>query len=100
MLRETKLCNRKQRMATSWRGPYVFRRETTAEVAGAVKGFRRKRQSHTLCALRQSKEEVTMRYFVAALALVFALGLGHVAFAADGWDTQNNGYGQYHVSNG
>ncbi len=41
-----------------------------------------------------------MRYFVAALALVFALGLGHVAFAADGWDTQNNGYGQYHASNG
>ena len=41
-----------------------------------------------------------MRYFIATLALVFALGLGHVAFAADGWGTQNNGYGQYHVSNG
>jgi hypothetical protein len=41
-----------------------------------------------------------MRYFIAALALVFTLGLGQAAFAADGWGTQNNGYGQYHVSNG
>ena len=41
-----------------------------------------------------------MRYFIAALGLVVALGFSQVASAADGWGTQNNGYGQYHVSNG
>jgi hypothetical protein len=42
-----------------------------------------------------------MRYFIAALGLVVALGFGHVAFAADdGWGNSNNGNGQYHVSNG
>jgi hypothetical protein len=42
-----------------------------------------------------------MRYFIAAFGLVVALGIGHVAFAADnGWGTDENGYGQYHVSNG
>jgi hypothetical protein len=39
-----------------------------------------------------------MRYFI-ALGLAFALAIGHVAFAADGWGTQGNGYGQYHVTN-
>ena len=41
-----------------------------------------------------------MRYFIAAAGLAFALASGSVAFAADGWGTQHNGYGQYHVSNG
>ena len=41
-----------------------------------------------------------MRYFIAVLGLAFALASGSVAFAAPGWSTQNNGYGQYHVSNG
>jgi hypothetical protein len=42
-----------------------------------------------------------MRYFIAAVGLAFALASGSVAFAADdGWSTQTNGYGQYHVSNG
>jgi hypothetical protein len=42
-----------------------------------------------------------MRYFVAALGLVVALGFGHFALAADnGWGNSNNGNGQYHVSNG
>jgi hypothetical protein len=41
-----------------------------------------------------------MRYFIAAAALAFALMSGATAFAADGWGTQSNGYGQYHVSNG
>jgi hypothetical protein len=41
-----------------------------------------------------------MRYFIAALGLVLALGFSQVASAADGWGTQQNGYGQYHVSNG
>jgi hypothetical protein len=40
-----------------------------------------------------------MRYFVAAV-LAFSLALGQVAFAGNGWGTQENGYGQYHVSNG
>ena len=35
-----------------------------------------------------------MRYFIAAMGLVFALALGPAAFAADGWGTQSNGYGQ------
>ena len=41
-----------------------------------------------------------MRYFIATAVLAFALVSGSVAFAADGWGTQENGYGQYHVSNG
>jgi hypothetical protein len=41
-----------------------------------------------------------MRYFIAAVGLALALASGSVAFAADGWGTQNDGYGQYHVSNG
>ena len=43
-----------------------------------------------------------MRYFIAALGLMVALGLSQVAFAAGntGWDNSSNGYGQYHVSNG
>lgn len=41
-----------------------------------------------------------MRYFIAAVALAIALASGSVAFADDGWGTQSNGYGQYHVSNG
>jgi hypothetical protein len=41
-----------------------------------------------------------MRYFIAAVGLAFALGFGQAAVAADGWGTQENGYGQYHVSNG
>lgn len=40
-----------------------------------------------------------MRYFIAAVGLAFAVASGSVAFAADGWRTQQNGYGQYHVSN-
>ena len=41
-----------------------------------------------------------MRYFVAAV-LAFSLALAPAAFAAgNGWGTQSNGYGQYHVSNG
>lgn len=41
-----------------------------------------------------------MRYFIAAV-LAFSLALSQVAFAAgNGWGTQENGYGQYHVSNG
>jgi hypothetical protein len=38
-----------------------------------------------------------MRYVI-ALGLAFALGLSQVAFA-DGWGTNQNGYGQYHESN-
>jgi hypothetical protein len=41
-----------------------------------------------------------MGYLIAAVSLAFALASGSVAFAADGWGTQQNGYGQYHVSNG
>jgi hypothetical protein len=42
-----------------------------------------------------------MRYYIAAAALVFALGFGHVAFAADnGWGDASNGNGYYHESNG
>ena len=41
-----------------------------------------------------------MRYFAAALGLVLALSFSHLASAADGWGTHENGYGQYHVSNG
>jgi hypothetical protein len=43
-----------------------------------------------------------MRYFIAALGLMVALGLSQVTFAAGntGWDNSSNGYGQYHVSNG
>jgi hypothetical protein len=48
----------------------------------------------------QIREEVYMRYLITAIGLAFALAVAPVAFAADGWDTQNNGYGQYHVSNG
>ena len=40
-----------------------------------------------------------MRYFI-ALGLAFTLAFNQVAFAADGWRTQENGYGQYHVNNG
>ena len=40
-----------------------------------------------------------MRYLI-ALGLAFALAFSPVAFAAEGWGTQENGYGQYHVSNG
>jgi hypothetical protein len=41
-----------------------------------------------------------MRYFV-AMVLVLSLAFGQVAFAAgNGWVTQENGYGQYHVTNG
>jgi hypothetical protein len=40
-----------------------------------------------------------MRYFVAAV-LAFSVAFGQVAFAGNGWGTQENGYGQYHVSNG
>jgi hypothetical protein len=40
-----------------------------------------------------------MRYFVASV-LAFSLAFGQVAFAGNGWGTQENGYGQYHVSNG
>jgi hypothetical protein len=46
-----------------------------------------------------ANEEVYMRYFIAALGLAFTLAIGP-AFAADGWGTHENGYGQYHVSNG
>jgi hypothetical protein len=41
-----------------------------------------------------------MRYFIAVLGVAFALAPGSAAFAADGSGTQDNGYGQYHVSNG
>jgi hypothetical protein len=50
--------------------------------------------------LPSSTKEVYMRYFIAALGLAFTLASGSVAFAADGWGNQHNGYGQYHVSNG
>jgi hypothetical protein len=40
-----------------------------------------------------------MRYLI-ALGLAFTLAFGQIAFAADGWGTQENGYGQYHVNNG
>ncbi len=40
-----------------------------------------------------------MRYFI-ALGLALTLAFGQVAFAAGGWGTHENGYGQYHVSNG
>jgi hypothetical protein len=39
-----------------------------------------------------------MRYFI-ALGLAFALAFSQVAFAADGWGTHDNGYGQYHENN-
>jgi hypothetical protein len=39
-----------------------------------------------------------MRYLI-ALGLAFALAFSQIAFAADGWGTHENGYGQYHVSN-
>jgi hypothetical protein len=41
-----------------------------------------------------------MRTFIAAAALVFALGFGQTAIAADGWGNASNGYGYYHESNG
>jgi hypothetical protein len=42
-----------------------------------------------------------MRYVVAALGLMVALTFGHVASAGNSsWDTQDNGYGQYHEGNG
>jgi glucan-binding YG repeat protein len=41
-----------------------------------------------------------MRYYIAAAALVFALGTGQAAFAGTGWGTQENGNGYYHESNG
>ena len=40
-----------------------------------------------------------MRHLIAA-DLVLALAFGQAAFAADGWGTQENGYGYYHESNG
>jgi hypothetical protein len=41
-----------------------------------------------------------MRTYIAAAALVFALGFGQTAIAADGWGTAENGNGYYHESNG
>jgi glucan-binding YG repeat protein len=42
-----------------------------------------------------------MRTYIASAALVFALGLGQTAFAAEnGMGTGENGYGYYHESNG
>lgn len=42
-----------------------------------------------------------MRYSIAAVFfLALALAFGPAALAADGWGSANNGYGQYHVSNG
>ena len=41
-----------------------------------------------------------MLYFIAMVGVALTLVIGSAAFAADGWDTQNDGYGQYHVSNG
>ena len=41
-----------------------------------------------------------MRYFIAAVGLVFALAFGQAAMAAgNGWGTASNGYGYYHESN-
>lgn len=57
--------------------------------------------AHSRLHLRMITKEGSMRYFVAALGLVVALGFGHFALAADnGWGNSNNGNGQYHVSNG
>jgi hypothetical protein len=39
-----------------------------------------------------------MRYLI-ALGLAFALAFAHVALAADGWGTAENGNGYYHQSN-
>ena len=41
-----------------------------------------------------------MRTYIAAAALVFTLGFGQSAIAADGWGNASNGYGYYHESNG
>jgi hypothetical protein len=41
-----------------------------------------------------------MRHFIAAVGLALTLASSTVAFAADGWGTHENGYGQYHESNG
>ena len=43
-----------------------------------------------------------MRYFIAAVGLIFALAFGQVASAAgnNGWDNGSNGYSYYHQGNG
>jgi uncharacterized protein YjiS (DUF1127 family) len=55
----------------------------------------------TVKGLTETKEEVSMRHLIGAIAVVFALLSGATAFAADnGMGTGENGYGYYHESNG